>query len=392
MKVETIDGLEQDLDELLDTYLPDDVAETSLLCADMDGTMFENDIGLLVFLEKLSDPTLWAHSEDRFARLLLPKKYFELLKEGAKGRGGVFEKEDCWIALTLHKDILELYKLQKRKLKYGNGSTLNINSAVVNEFAYKMIALDAIILKLDKIFAGMFDGQLLLRTRHFAAKSKAQVHSLVERVMSRDEDSDDSIVTVNIHEENRKEAKQVLTEDLLRRCRVDNAFDRVVREVEDVRKIIARVVCERDAHGRVVSTNLDLIVQAAIFHSKYQKILRPAEVIATTQYVPEENGNGVENRPYRLQAKVNGLPIFGAQKAEAANRLAATKGLTLRFALGDSNSNDGPMMESALTNYGIAVLVGKTRAKIIQEFRPLLERTSSFPEISGRILCVSTET
>jgi len=74
MRVENLDGERHDLDDVLDEYLPGDVAEQSLVCSDMDGTMFENDIGLLVFLEKLSDPSLWYHSPDRFARILIPNK------------------------------------------------------------------------------------------------------------------------------------------------------------------------------------------------------------------------------------------------------------------------------------------------------------------------------
>ena len=58
-----------------------------LVVTDMDGTMFDNDLGLMVFLEKLGDPRFWNHSNSHFKKLLLPDKYREMIKEWGDGQG-----------------------------------------------------------------------------------------------------------------------------------------------------------------------------------------------------------------------------------------------------------------------------------------------------------------
>ena len=80
------DDYELSFDEIRERYLPD-IGSKDLVASDMDGSMFENDLGILVFLEQLSQPDDWPFDPEEFGQLLVPESYEAVLNLGS-GRCG----------------------------------------------------------------------------------------------------------------------------------------------------------------------------------------------------------------------------------------------------------------------------------------------------------------
>ncbi|HLG25196.1 MAG TPA: hypothetical protein VI588_00160, partial [Candidatus Gracilibacteria bacterium] len=172
-----------ELEEIFDRHYPEKNGGM-VLASDMDNSMFDNDLGILVFLEKLGDPHFWDFEVNEFASLLMPAAYQKIFLEGALGRhGSGLPIEISELGMDLHQDIVELYaKIQRMAKERRKPKDM---AHFVNEFARKMLEFDAIFVRVDRYLKKMFKGQLLMRTRFFAGKEPKEVHQLTENVMKR---------------------------------------------------------------------------------------------------------------------------------------------------------------------------------------------------------------
>ena len=89
------DGQVYNYAELADEFLPAQKRERGLVATDMDGTLFQNDLGILVFLEKLTKPQDWQMTPDTFNRLLIPQNYRSVLQQGTKNLRTGLNPENC---------------------------------------------------------------------------------------------------------------------------------------------------------------------------------------------------------------------------------------------------------------------------------------------------------
>jgi len=378
-QIQDFSGREYYADEVVDINFPDDQLKSVLTATDMDGTLFRGDLGILVFLEKLGQPSFWTFSVSKFKDLLLPDKYFRLLKKSAEGKISNIAPVRANEMLNLREGIVNLYKLMKQLLKDG-GDGLDLSNPIVMSFARMMIAYDDLIMRMDKDFGEHFQGELLLRVRFFAGKNKHDVKGLTRTVLDRPIDSPDAYVDLKFDGD-------LINGDLGKKLRDleglgDLEMDRTALINEEVRRMIVNLGILNGSAIRVVTTNLFDIASAAIENTSYGKIIHPGTEIATTLGV---NGDSFTPR-------MDELPVFGPEKTRKAEAFAALKGRRFAVALGDSPSNDGPMMKRSVENGGVMFAVGDDFEKTRSRFNNLaMELVNSLGEDSlGRMYFIES--
>lgn len=366
------------LDDLFREFLPDEKLKSAMVCSDMDQTMFDKDIGLLVFLEKLATPHFWNNIPKHLvAHILIPLRYRRILQEGARGTKVSKKVLNCRYALALERDILDLW--QRINKLVPAGEHLDLNHPTINEFAGKMIMLDRVIMGLQPYFLTKIQrDELFMRTRFFAGRNKGMVVRYTNRVMARSPDDPHRHVTLRVHEKEEFHRKKTFRAVGIRRIEQD----RLVKVVEGVREILHRCF-EKGAAIQVVTTNLTDIAQEAIRESAYN-FLDPRDAVIGGRLFRRKRSRG---KPYRYDTRMDAPPIFAQRKAEVASYMSRVRKRVFLVALGDSPSNDSPMGELALKNGGVFVMVGKTIHETREKFKPLFEKLSGegLPDVGRRM-------
>lgn len=367
-------------DDVKNVHFPNGGYKSIALASDMDNTMFDNDLGTLVFLEKMDDPKFWHLDTDEFRRLLLPKAYRELLSQGADRKIEGLHPPVCKLALDLAYDIVNLYEhIQGNiKAKHANGE-----AKLSEEFARKMIELDRIFVLIDGVLSKNLNGQILMRTRFFAGKNPSTMTTLAQKVMHRHPTNIGRRVALNIHQENEERAEQIVTEDRITQVHgivsPYQEIDRYVKPIDEVRELIQIAVQKLRIPAVVATGNLKAIAKTAIAESDYDFLLKQ-------RYVREGDHSAVVGTWLRsgengtLHPKVQGKPVLWDRKAEEALKFAKASRRELKIALGDSPSTDGPMLHASLSNGGIAVVVGKDIDSLRKHFEKVVPPEKSYQE------------
>lgn len=367
-------------DDLKTIHFPNGGHKSVALASDMDNTMFDNDLGTLVFLEKMDDPKFWHLDTDDFRWLLTPKKYRELLTNGADGKVNGLHAPTCKLALDLAYDIVNLYEKIRSNVQ---AKRTNGEGKLSEEFARKMIELDRIFVLIDGILSKNLDGQILMRTRFFAGKNPSTITDLAHKVMHRHPTNIGRRVGLNIYEENSHYADQIVTEDRITQVHGGPSpyreIDRYVRPITAVQGIIQEAVQRLRIPAVVATGNLKAIAKTAVAESDYSFLLKQKHVregegsaVVGTWLRSEEDGT--------LHPKVEGKPVLWGRKAEEALKFAKERRRHLKIALGDSPSTDGPMLSSALLNGGVAVVIGKDIDSLRSRFEKVIPPTQHHQE------------
>lgn len=367
------DGQSYDYQELADEFLPPKKRAKNITATDMDGTLFNNDLGQLVFVEKLSKPHNWQMSPSTFNRLIIPLSYISLLTQGAKGLINGLDTDSCKKVLALRKDIIELYaNLYKGK---QNGEIDDVSHPIANEFAMKMIKLDGFFMMMDSVLMNWFDGMLLMRTRFYDSFNPKKIKHLTKQVMSR-KNGHKKILNLGVHQSNKKQkiTKQRLNEiDLGGKVKID----RVVHEIDSTKRIVMDLYNNGDGMKiRAITTNLKQIAETAFEESSYKPLLSQycgghLPIIASMLEM-DENGN--------FKQQMNKLPVFGGEKKKFLELLQKKTKRKVMVALGDSPTNDTPMGNLAINNGGVFVVVGhdyeSSRRRFDSFYKQMIEENS----------------
>ena len=383
-------GTRVDLDELIGRYNEGEQRSLqrayagSLLGIDMDNTMFDNDLGVLVFLEKLNDPHFWDFDVDEFSKLLMPRRYKHALTQGAEGaHEGKISTEMSQLGLDIHAACLNLYALIQRIVQ-TKSTQKEMAQRVIREFARKMVEFDQIFIRIDSHLTNLFDMPLLMRTRFFAGKELGDVHKMTLDVMNRNETSVDRIIDLGISPELGKDLEMRVSEEQIAEAHGKESqhkmVDRLVVPVNEVRDIIRKALLEWDkALGIVLTANLHGIGETAVDNSIYDFIRKKQNhkgTVIGSKLIREE---GV------LKPRLLGEPVLGKQKVEEAMRLAGEMNKHFALAFGDSSTTDGPMMRKALDDGGSAIIVTKDIEEAKRRFYHVLRLYEVSEEISRRI-------
>ncbi len=331
--------------EIKDRYLGD-ITDNGLAATDMDGTMFTNDLGILVFLEMLSKSHEWYFDPDEFASLLVPETYGVIINLALAGELPNIETEKAKTFMNLKDDSIDLYKaIYKEQDDYD----LTLEHPLMNEFARKMLELDRIGMEMEHIFVKGMNGQLFSRMRFFLNHNSRRISRLTTAAMKSHENGG-RIAHLAVHPKSTKVANQRIGSDDLEAL----DYDRQIVVVEGIRDVI-NTLMQIEIPVRVVTTNLHDIAQGALLMSSYKNILDQdcdgkSPILASKL---KRNAYG------KMDSHMNKLPILGGIKAKVLRRLESVLGKKVQLAMGDSPSNDGDMMELSLNNGGVAIIVPK---------------------------------
>jgi len=380
------DGQVYNYQELADEFLPAQKREKGFVATDMDGTLFSNDLGQLVFVEKLAQSKNWQMSPSTFNRLLIPEDYRNLLQRGSKNFINGLNPDECRKVLLLREDIIELYEKIYEMKKYGK--EIDVSHPIVNEFAMKMIKLDKFFMIMDSVLMKWFEGMLLMRTRFYAGTNKRNIAHLTRQVMSR-KNGHKSMLRLTTHSSNKKDriTKQRLSAKDLEG---DEEVDRIVHEIEATNRIIMDLF-GKGMKVRVVTTNLKQIALTALEKSSYNPLLKQycgghLPIVASTL----QNGDDG-----KFNGEMETLPVFGEEKKKILFHLQKRMRYKVMCALGDSPRNDTPMGSVALHNGGVFVVVHddyeKARAKFDQFYKQASKENPDQNDIGNRIWYVENK-
>ena len=317
--------------------------------------MFRNDLGILVFLEKLSQSPDWNFDPDEFSKLLVPDTYEVILNLALAGQLPAITQQEAQIYLNLRDDCVDLYAA----IYHEEERDLTIEDPLVNEFARKMLEMDRMGMDIEHVFIQGMKGQLLSRTRFFVGQKPRLLAKLTEAAMKSHENGG-RYAHFRIHPKSEEVAEQRIGPDELESLN----YDKRVVVVQDVRYLIDQLFDKgKGAPVRIVTTNLQGIAKGALQHSVYRNLLDQncdgkSPVMASKL---ESNVHGKMGHRFRK------MPIFGNIKGKVLRELEPRIKRKVKVAIGDSVSNDASMLSLALENNGIAVIVGRhfeeTRAK-----------------------------
>lgn len=351
---------EYSFSNIRDEFLDDKMLKDGMVATDMDGTMFDNDLGMLTSLHMLRSPNVWGIHPDNFKALLAPVAQTSVVNLGLNGRIPVLSPEDCQLFLDLKDDLFELYV---GIFTYIGEEDLTIADPVVNEFAHKMIALDKLILSMEAVFQHATVGQLLLRTRFLTGMTRRNVGKIISLMME-DNINGNRFEELDVHDENKKISKQRVGSDKLEKV----SFDKRIHVVKDVRDIIFNLL-DDDVPVRVVTTSLQDIAMGVLRGTEYNRLLDQdcdgrKPVCASTMVVDKY---GV------FSSKTDKMPVFGETKKNILIELQEKMNRKVKCAIGDSASNDTPMMELSLQNGGIIIINGDNYLDTRDKFKSFVD-------------------
>ncbi len=408
------DGKEFQQDEILAQFVDRVIGDNGgpALASDMDHTMFDKDLGILVFLEKLADPNFWNLGPHEFEKLLLPDLYRRLLERGKNNHVAHLKPEHCSLALDLVRDLSGLYNFIHRLKRNGRTpvgdskhSTRNtIPTHVVQVFARKMLEFDRLFLIMDRYLTPHTSGQLLMRTRFFSGKDPEVVKELTRRVFGRTDTSvhpDLSLQMTSDHEDAVRNVHQKVSEQRIADVHGPSAslyhrIERVIHPVEGTRDLLRAMIQDLGVPGIVLTANLYSIAKTAFDSSQQDYRFLAQQPFHEAN--PRQDSYLIGTRLHRrthgkdgqvILPNVEGLPVFGPQKVQEANAFATRRGRFLGAGFGDSVPTDGAFLSSTLEQGGFAFVVGrdfdKTKEKFGEVFNPLINTSR---EVAERIFYI----
>lgn len=331
-------GETTDYDSLFDEVLPNINPHSDYFSCDLDGTLFHEDLGVLVFVKKLVDPHFWKFSVENFRRLLLPKKYIKVFEAGLEGSISGLAPSTCQDIFNLTEDLTKLYEEQKGLVDAG--AQFHQEDPVMNEFALRMLALGKIIMGLEGgVLGPIMNYEFLSRTRFFARQNQDAVSRLTQEVVRNSQppeirlDSDPSLA---------KGLHLSYSGELLK-PRLITLGATIRRETHAV---ISRLKSEKLIIPAITTANLEPTAKAAVRHTEYDKIFSASNVWGSHLSLQEDD---------KLGTKMEGLPVQGPRKVDRIT--SEIRDISkLKGAMGDTEG-DMEQLVAALQNRGVALFV-----------------------------------
>lgn len=363
------------LDDIQNEHLGDEKMEFGMVATDMDGTMFRNDLGVLTFIHMLKDPHSWTMHPDEFKAIITPIEYMPVLRLGENGKIPALDSDDCKLFFDLRGDVIDLYK---ELSKYDDEQDLTIDNPIVNEFACKMIKIDQLVLGMEGIFHLATKGQLLMRTRFLKGRKVRNVRKFVKRMVG-DHANGERYEIFSVYDENLGRIEQRVGPERLEPIR----FDKQIQIIESIRSVLFSFL-QKGVPVRVVTTSLKTITTEVLKNTSYKPLLDQdcdgkQPLCASALSVDEYNF---------IETGLEKEPVFGEIKVERLKALEQVMAREVIVTVGDSPTNDSPMMRHSIMNGGIVILRGdnylETRAKF-KLFVDSLKIDMCNPDIGKRI-------
>lgn len=357
------DGQEQDLLEPAMGVVRGPSKGRAMAASDMDHTMVGNDLGVLVFLEKIQDKEFWNMSTQEFKALLLPKDYLRKIQEWADSGYPDLKSGHCKLILDLYTDIIRLFHLQQA---HKDKPDSRMFTMIMKEFGRKMLEMDRIIIEVDPLLKREMNGMLLMRTRFFAGREPGKIRELTERVIERSKDPKDRrYVSFPMYDQLRREGKQQVTPEYVREIMGKDSpfelYDQGLPMVEPVRQVL-HCLSSHKVPTVVATANLQGIGKTLVRETDFNFLNDQGigEVVLGTR---------LRQQGAMLRPEIDGMPLSGKEKARAVLSRAAAIGREPKVFLGDSPSGDLDAMIATLQRRGLVYIVGQNPDVISKKFR-----------------------
>ncbi len=340
-------------------YTPEQVVlampdpKTALVATDADDTMSIGDTGILIFIYELLDRKFWHLAPNDFREILLPKNYEDKIRAIAKNQ--LHPKQSrAQLIFNLRDDLYQIYKI-KHELHdsasvegaddTGLRETLD---SLSREFAAKMLAFDRIMMELEGTFLNEMNGQLLMRIRFLTGKTASAISKKMQEVTESTLPPEIKLDDWNEGLKRKVTQAEIDSRDLIANTRLL------------INKQVLAILKQAQAEGaavRVISTNKKAIIEEFLKQTPFSDIVHKDRHAATDLHHEEGVYNG----------ETNATPVFGPEKVKrvkAIEKLKSKKRIPRKcqMALGDSITNDGPMLRYALMNGGIACVIIRDEA------------------------------
>ncbi len=357
------DGQEQDLLEPATSIAEGPSKGRAMAASDMDHTMVGNDLGVLVFLEKIQDKEFWDMSTQEFKLLLLPKDYLKKIQEWADSGYPDLKSGHCKLLLDLYTDIIRLFHLQQA---HKNNPNSRIFVMIMKEFGRKMLEMDRIIVEVDPLLKREMNGMLLMRTRFFAGREPGKIRELTQNVIERSKGPNNKkYASFPMYDQLRRDGRQQVTAEYVREVMGKDSpfelYDQRLPIIEPVRQVL-HYLASSGVPTVVATANLQGIAKTLIRETDY-------DFLNDQQIGEVVLGTRLRQQGAILRPEIDGMPLSGKEKARAVLQRASGMRREPKVFLGDSPSGDLDAMIATLQRKGSVYIVGQNPDVVSKKFR-----------------------
>lgn len=327
-------GESYDLENIQQEQLPSSVWEKGIYASDMDQTMFLNDIGALVFIQYLQDPSFYTVSPEEFRRILMPAGTEWFFEKGVKGEIDGVSQKDCAEVVCLFDEIAEAFEQLREEMLSTN--PLPETRMHMYAFMEKICMLDSMLINVKNQHRNAIESNDLAkafaRIRLYRGQEKAIFDRLTHEAFALSHDHPERMLPIR--------AGDSKTAEVDRLIRVNRSTYGILKEVSS-----------EGANGYVVTASPLPIASRAIRSSVFQTLVTDDQIIATKL--------SLSSCGQRLDGKVDGDFVAGIRKSQLLEKLTVETKKKVMLAIGDLPGSDAAMGAMALSNGGVFVVTHK---------------------------------
>jgi hypothetical protein len=303
--------------------------------SDFDGTMFQEDIGITAFIDKVRDPGFWHLDTETFERNLVSpdlkkgfsnlnrEKYHNISAEPIYFPGiKVTDIKACanWILNTLIPQILQLHRNIREEIILKGFDT---QTTRIQEFISMLIFLDRVTMEMEPNFSKLIKGRIIPRTRFFAGMTEAEIKGTVQKLYGIGQDAENSKFTVKFDNEVLSGAEGV---DIVEK---QETISSRATKVTDIKRLFRKIIFLDVGILTIITTNLPIVARTAFEteQSPYYKMAQEQTAnlsdrdVSTRHFVYGTDlvvSNGI------VLPEIDQRAILKVQKQERFNRLSRT--------------------------------------------------------------------
>lgn len=338
------------------------------VATDMDGTMFDSDLGIALFCNHAFDASFWTKSDYDFETALRSGDFITGFSKATtlKNKDANYsvgeENDDIyiddyrevakWVLSKFVPEIIRLYQTIRFKVHMFG---IKDQEDQIRHFIALFYLLHQITIKMESVFNAQNSGKIIPLTRMLAGWTEAEIRKVADPMFSMEQDSPSREFQIN-------NLDLSIFEDATGLTISQNLRDEPVRlranKVLAIKRFYRQIAELRTGIINIVTTNLPLTAEIAVSSDPYKKMfdlqtanfgLLPRQVIHGSQ-LAEANG--------RIYPILDGPAVLAEQKRSRVMLLDLTPNKTM-FVAGDTRTDLLMMKEAVRNNGGIGTVVGR---------------------------------
>lgn len=332
------------LDEVMEQHFPPDTLAESQWSYDLDGNLVIDDTGRQVFAQKTAEPEYWRSIESDFFDVVLPAAHLNVFYKGAQGLIDQLDKKKCQLVLDLAVDLTQLFTAIKDRANHGEFDGMDFHTRIqdpmINEFTYKMFALDDLAMEMDRILSDLI-GAYLLRTRFAQSHKSFEITNIARRIMNHQGEQVTFAVQRNGALKDIK--RKVKANHPLLQGKTSITLDLGPRPNTKMLEIIHRSSLD-PGHmplSVIITANHQIVGDVLSGEEPYLTALQSKRHISRRRGEKLVHGTklDLDHDTQMLRSSVKGRPLFGEEKRRISGEIAERNHTIPRFASGDSGTD-----------------------------------------------------